>query len=611
MNKWQQEAILRTKGPLLVTAGPGSGKTHVITYRVLNLLEYEGVSPQHIYVITFTKDAAQSMSARFYAISRNFLSEASYQVQQVFFGTYHSLFFQIIKSHVRYENIQFIGEEGKKSIFANLWKMRTGELCSGRVLQKLISDVSYFKNTGKMAKEAVAECFWDLFREYEAEKRRLGAIDYDDMILVCRNLLEEDELFRTKWQDKMQYILVDEFQDTSTVQYDVLRLLTGKQGNICVVGDDDQSIYGFRGANPEICRRFVDDYTACYRIHLAINYRSKTGIVQASKQLIAHNRDRIYKEQMSASEDEEQCVLLKGFEDKESMERYLFARLKEMEKERLNQCVVLFRTNHALHMFAAGLTREQIPYVSSQLTGVIYDHFIAKDIMDYLKVAHGYGGREALLSVLNKPRTLIGREALRKEDMTPQDIVRFYEARGYGTGVYEDARRFAMGMRILRGMELSQGVTFIYRYFGYETYLRHKCGNDKEIMENYEEILAFLTREAKAFRDVLQWEDFWKECHNKMRNGFVNKKKSHGVRIMTMHGAKGLEFDKVFLYEVNEENMPKVRKGEKLTENELEEERRLFYVGMTRAKETLELLYTDGTKSAQKPPSRFLKELEN
>ena len=612
MNEWQQEAILRTKGPLLVTAGPGSGKTRVITYRVLNLLEYEQVSPQRIYVITFTKDAAQSMSARFYEINRNFLSEASYQKEQVFFGTYHSLFFQIIKSHVRYENIQFIGEEGKKSILANLWKKRTGEACTGRMLQKLVSDISYYKNTDD-APGADFSDFLPIARDYELEKNRLHCIDYDDMILVCKDLLEEDEAFRRHWQEKMEYILVDEFQDTSNAQYDVLKLLGEVHRNVCVVGDDDQSIYGFRGANPGICRKFMEDYADCRRIHLAVNYRSKPDIVRRSKSLICHNKERIAKEQLPAAQGNETCIFVRGFEDRESMNRYILSEFRCLDREKLNDCAVLFRTNQSLHLFAAALMREQIPFVASQLSGVVYDHFVAKDIMDYLKVAHGYGGREALMSVLNKPRTLIGREALRDDAVTPQDIVRYYEARGSSTKVYADALRFATGMRILQGMELSQGITFIYRYFGYEAYLIRKCGKDRDMLRTCEEVMEFLVEEAKLFRDVLQWEVFWQECRMKMQRikAYAKQKKAHGVRIMTIHGAKGLEFERVFLYEVNEENMPKIRKGEILSNSDLEEERRLFYVGMTRAKEALELLYTTGTKSARKPPSRFLKELED
>ena len=611
MNEWQKKAIYRTKGPMLVTAGPGSGKTTVITYRVLNLLLQEGVSPQNVFVITFTKDAARSMSARFYRICTSYGADASYLAGQVFFGTYHSLFFQIIRSHYKYKDSQLIGEEGKQGLLTDVWKKLYGENLSSRKIQRLLSAISLYKNTGKLSPDACeAERFWEVYRGYEARKQALNGIDFDDMLLLCKELLESDRLFCKNWQERMKYILVDEFQDSNQVQYDVLCILTRQNRNLCVVGDDDQAIYGFRGARPGIMKKFMEDYPDFERVDLSINYRSITGIVEAANRLIACNKNRLDKNLSAYKKRNSQAVFLREFENRQKMNELLIEKLKGMKEAELSDCAVLFRTNSRMSLFRIRLIREGIPFVTKEKVDNIYDHFIVRDIMDYFRVAQGEGRREILLRVLNRPRLSIGREALMKEDVTPEDIVRFYEGRRECAPAYQDALRFRNGMRMLKSMSLSQGITFIYRYFGYESYLLQKANRDATLMGSFEEIISFLKEDASYFGDFQRWEAFQRECRYKGKeNSDTKEVVSKGVHIMTLHASKGLEFNRVFIYEVNEENIPKNHKGEELTQEALEEERRLFYVGMTRAKEALELYYTNRTEKSPKPPSRFLKEL--
>lgn len=611
MNEWQKKAISRTKGPMLVTAGPGSGKTTVITYRVLNLLLQEGISPHNVFVITFTKDAARSMSSRFYRICTSCNVDASYFSGQVFFGTYHSLFFQIIRSHDKYKDIQFLGEEGRRGLFTDVWKQLFSECANSRSIQKIASLVSLYKNTGKLSCEnGGAEDFWKVYKAYEARKRMLHCIDFDDMLLLCKRLLQEDAHFLRKWQERMQYILVDEFQDTNQVQYDVLCLLAKKNRNLCVVGDDDQAIYGFRGARPGIMQEFMKDFSEYERVDLSVNYRSVPGVVEATNRLIGHNQNRLEKKLRAHKAETKEAVSLREFSDRQEMDEAMIAQLKGLTLEELGKNAILFRTNRRMGLFQVLLIRAGIPFVAKESVEMVYDHFIVKDVMDYFRVAHGNGGREVLLRVLNRPRLAIGREALYREEVTPEDIVRFYEGRRDAMTAYRDAVRFQNGMRILKGMSLSQGISFIYRYFGYEGYLVYKANRDASLLESYQEVIAFLKEDASFFDTFLQWEAFQKECRYKEKEKRRQKEpQQKGVHVMTLHASKGLEFERVFIYEVNEENIPKNQKGEELTKEALEEERRLLYVGMTRAKEALELYYTKRTEKSPKPPSRFLKEL--
>ena len=611
MNEWQKKAICRTKGPMLVTAGPGSGKTTVITYRVLNLLLEEGVSPQNVYVITFTKDAARSMSARFYRICTSYNVDASYFTGQVFFGTYHSLFFQIMKSHYKYKDSQLIGEEGKQGLLVDVWKQLFAESIGSRGIQRILAAISLYKNTGKLSPDTFeVERFLRLYEGYEARKRALNCIDFDDMLLGCKEMLKSDNIFCRQWQEKMKYILVDEFQDTNQVQYDVLRLLAHRNRNLCVVGDDDQAIYGFRGARPGIMQEFMKDFPGFERVDLSINYRSVPDIVKATGRLIACNKNRLNKQLSAYKKESGTAVALKEFSNRREMDEALIEALRGKKESELSESAILFRTNSRMSLFRVLLIRAGIPFVTKEKADMVYDHFIARDIMDYFKVAHGEGGREVLLRVLNKPRLSIGREALISEKVTPEEIVRFYEGRRECLAAYQDAVRFRNGMRMLKSMSLSQGITFIYRYFGYESYLLQKANRDATLLGGFEEVITFLKEDASYFNNFHSWESFQRECRYKEKERKAAKEMaSNGVHVMTLHASKGLEFKHVFIYEVNEENIPKKRKGEELTQEALEEERRLLYVGMTRAKEALELCYTCRTESSPKPPSRFLKEL--
>lgn len=610
MSKEQHEAATWGLGPVLISAGPGSGKTFTITHRILYLIQELRCSPQDIYVITFTKDAAHSMSRRYQEILQD-MKEKRADMSAVHFGTFHSFFYQIIRSYPKYKNYSLINSSGKSGILFRVLKNRGQDILSGKDLQTFLGDMSFFKNTGKL-REGLGEDFLELVNEYDREKDKEHLLDFDDMLTLCYRILHEDETLRRIWQKRVRYLLVDEFQDTNAVQYEVIKLLLKEPYNICVVGDDDQAIYGFRGSQPGIMNRFLEDFPEAKHISLGTNYRCTGEIVKISSKMIGKNTNRISKQLRAKDVEADANITIKGFDSYLQMVKGCVEELKSVHCEKLTEIAVLFRTNVRMNLFLVELLKNRIAFQTKEKLTSVYEHFVVKDVMDYLKAASGCVERNLFLRILNKPRTHIGREALFDEQVDLERIISFYGEQGMRNYVaMNDAIRFHKGLENLKRLKLSLGIEFILRYFGYETYLRNKACGDMQLYEEWMGILSWLKEDAKGFRDVAQWERFQQEYIYKAQETPKADEKKGGVHVMTLHGCKGLEFERVYIMHVNEGNIPNVKRGENLTQEHLEEERRLFYVGITRAKEALDILYVNQTQENPKPPSRFIKELQD
>ena len=294
LNKEQYRAAHHISGPMLVLAGPGSGKTHLLVERIRMMIEERHIPPDNILVITFSKKAARQMQARFE-------KRVEGRIYPVIFGTFHAVFYHILRTYDPNINRLITGEEQKKYVTELIGK---SQLFDGDTeADEVIGMISSYKNlsnvffarceTAKDMDESQREDFVKLVGEYERLCRNAGVIDFDDMILLCRQVFEKHEMFLRKWQQKYRYFLVDEFQDINEGQYDVLRLLAGDSMNVFAVGDDDQSIYAFRGSRPELMKRFIRQYRNCAVVNLLINYRCSSNIIGTADTLIRHNTDRI------------------------------------------------------------------------------------------------------------------------------------------------------------------------------------------------------------------------------------------------------------------------------------------------------------------------------
>ncbi|WP_251209352.1 ATP-dependent helicase [Acetatifactor aquisgranensis] len=662
-NEAQKNAIMHLRGPCLVLAGPGSGKTYTITNRILYLLE-QGVLPERILVITFMKEAALSMQNRF----REMAASASQNTARgpsfypVNFGTFHSIFYHILRESKALKSNELLKNSEKKNLIIPILKTYESRqedrgdrayapgdrtyapgdraYAPGEAKQepnalnedaaRILSAIGYYKNTMQMtAAAAKAPTKWQqdfeaVCREYEQAVKRTGRLDFDDMLYNCKQLLQENDTVRAYWQNRFQYILIDEFQDINPVQYEAVKLLSASPYNIFAVGDDDQAIYGFRGSQPECLKRFQAEFGA-RQLLLDMNYRSKPEIVQASLAVIEENKDRFLKQLRAAAPpgnpDGTAPVDVHGFPDREGQYGHLLRGIAD-GLQTGESCAVLFRTNSYMQGFAARLKAAGIPYEMKEGAASIYDHFIAKDIMAYLWLAGEKGAREHMLQVMNKPSRYISREAVGPGQADFKKMREYYDKAQLPEQHRREAkdRLFCLERQLMsvRGRPLRLTVSYILKGIGYERYLKELSRREPEKWEEWQELLEWLKEDAASYKDVEEWAAFQAEYAKSLeqekeaagKNPKGPRKESRdgkrAVQLLTVHGAKGLEYDRVWIPDCNEKIFPH---GTMPEESAVEEERRIFYVAMTRAKKNLELSYLTGTKERPRQPSRFLNPL--
>ena len=613
LNEAQRLAVTHGEGPLLLLAGPGSGKTFTITQRILYLLE-QGTAPEEILVITFTKDAAVSMQQRFRKISPVNLP--------VNFGTFHSVFYHMLKASGRVRTEHLLNNSQKKKLLIPILKEYSREIMQEDTAA-VLSAMSFYKNTlslenaAKKAPKDWQENFPDVFERYEKARVSLGAVDFDDMVCECRRMLSEDPKIRQYWQNRFAHILMDEFQDINPIQYETVRLLSKPPHNLFAVGDDDQAIYGFRGAQPDCLKRFAEEYGA-RQLLLNINYRSCGEIVDASGKVIRENKNRFSKEIRPLSEDKTfggpPPVAVKAFPDKDSQYEYLMQRIGSLR----GSCAVLFRTNALMQGTAARLRKAGVPYVMKEKVQSVYEHFIFRDIMSYLLLSQGEWSRESFLYICNRPSRYISREAL-----------------GSGNSLMEVKRYYADEPKILAALEQLEkqlkymekvspklAVTYICKAVGYERYLKEQSKRNPEKWSEWQEMLEWVKADAEKFGNLDSWLAFQEEYNESLKQEGTRGKRAQydqgqqnqsrkdqcqeAVHLMTVHGSKGLEFDHVIIPDCNERVFPH---GSLIDTDTCEEERRIFYVAMTRAAKSLELLYLNDSNTGTRLPSRFLNPL--
>lgn len=628
LNDSQRQAVMHGEGPLLVLAGPGSGKTFTITQRIFYLIEEQKVPPEEILVITFTKEAALSMQHRFL--------EESNQPYPVSFGTFHSVFYHILKQSQAAGSISILKENKKRQMILSAlkqtlsgisrWDEREKKESMTEDANRMLAAISFYKNTGDLdaAKGKLSEewkiHFEAVLKKYEQQRKHIHAIDFDDMISDCERLLRQNSDMRKYWQNRFSHILMDEFQDINPVQYQVITLLTIPPYNLFAVGDDDQAIYGFRGAKPSCLKQFAQQFQA-RQLLLQVNYRSYPEIVKASLAVINENKDRFVKQLEACKENTKKAetlkqaceiVSLKSFVHREEQYDYLLNQLEQCE---MDSGAVLFRANTYMQSFALRLQREGIAFEMKEKGNSIYENNIAKDIFAYMRIAAGEQSRELFLQIINKPLRYISREALQEENVTMDGIRRYYEKHNpqwasfeFREKIQNSIQRLEKHLKFLKEAKPFLAIQYIRKMIGYEKYLTEeslKQKNGSEHLEVWLEQLDFLSEDAKNYQSLRDWMEAQKRYKKMLSEQGTGERNSNKIQLMTVHASKGLEFDRVWIPDCNEKNFPH---GTPDKEG-CEEERRIFYVAMSRAKKSLELLYLTGTKERPRLPSRFLKPL--
>ncbi|MFP3154547.1 ATP-dependent helicase [Lachnospiraceae bacterium ZAX-1] len=613
--KSQEEAIKHNKGPMLVLAGPGSGKTLVITHRVKNLIENFRVNPSGILVITFTKAAANEMKERF----SNLMGERKYPVT---FGTFHAIFFNILKHAYGYHAGNIVKEEQKNEYMRDIITTMGLEYEDEHEFMKLIlGEISMVKNTmiplqHYYSVNCAQEVFQSIFQKYEEKLKKNRLIDFDDMLVYCNELLEQRADILVAWQKKYKYVLIDEFQDINKIQFGIIKMLALPENNLFVVGDDDQSIYRFRGAKPEIMLGFNKSYQDAKQVLLNVNYRSQANIVNHALQLISHNEER-FKKDIKAEKSAGSKVAFQLFENQSLEDKCIIESILSHKKRggAYQDIAILFRTNTQPRLLMEQLLSYNIPFRTKDNIPNLYEHWIARDILTYIDIAMGSRSRKDFLRVMNRPKRYISRESL-DESTIAFDVWVDYYHKIEQPWVAERIEQLEADIRVLSRITPYGAVNYIRKGIGYEGYLT-KYADDRHInAEELFETLDELQEAAKAFKTYEEWllhieqykEELVRQKQQQMNQKRADQQKEpvDSVALATLHSSKGLEYKIVHIIDVNEGLMP-FRKA--VLDADLQEERRMFYVGVTRAMEELHLSASKKINGKEMDVSRFIPEL--
>lgn len=647
LNKNQRQAVLKGKGPQMIIAGPGSGKTHVIMHRLLylvtygpiyhtnivpqklnttdmelikrnpkasnakDLLYYYKIRPDNILVITFTKSGAEEMKSRFY----NMTEKEVPHYKKITFGTFHSVFFRILKSVYHYSLNEVLKEDEKRLILKQIAKELQIEYEDeqefisdlqneiGLIKNDLI-DLSYYNSM-----VLPSEQFRKFVLYYGEYKRKNNKIDFDDMLYDCYVLLKNNRKVLEFWRSKFKYILIDEFQDINKVQYEIIKLLSAPDNNLFIVGDDDQSIYKFRGARPEFLLHFPQDFTNAEKVILNVNYRSTREIVSASNRVISNNHNRYKKKIKTINEAGEQPLFIQS-EDGENEAVRIAEWIKSCQKRGIayRDIAVIFRTNLQARALVEMMLDLNIPFYLRDEIPNIYDHWVAKDLMAYINCSMDYNDNESIERIINKPKRYISKgiifEAKKKDGSLLKNLYNLPNMKRWQIDKFEELN---FHLSRLRKKGPVDAISYIRKKIGYNDYILEYAQYRNIGVKGLKELLDEIQESSKNFITCTEWLSHIQMVRKEINEGKRrNRDRQDGVTLSTMHGAKGLEFEGVCIAGAVEGVIPH---SKSTTIGELEEERRLFYVGMTRAKRHLVISMVKKRYEEKVEPSRFIEEM--
>ena len=607
----QKEAAEHFRGPCMVLSGPGSGKTTVITRRVRALVEDHGVPPEKILVVTYTRAAAEEMRSRF-------LRLVSAGKTAVVFGTFHSVFYQILRMESFPEVLTVVEGRERMEILREALKAAAPEAePDGDYLNALSAEISRIKNTGGAPPEnAPGNGRIDLkglYEAYNALLKKRGAIDYDDMLLRTRELfLDRPEVLRT-WQERFRFILIDEFQDVNQIQYEIVKMLMPSGEGLFVVGDDDQSIYGFRGARPGIMLDFPKDFPGTKTILLAVNYRSAPEIVAASLSLAEQNRER-YRKKLKAApaapgKERKGTVEFRRFETVPEECSVIADLVLERASEglRLHEMAVLSRTAFGAEAMVQKCIERGIPFISKDKVPNLFAHFAVRPVFACLNWGAGNRSRSNLLRFAFSPPRGLRREDLPSENVDLREICESLSGDPETRWRAERAAFFRYQTELLARLRLPYAmINYFRKGMGYDDYISEQAEKKGMDPKGILAVLDWMQESARNYRNVTDFYAFVAKYVRTLEEKARGEDPRDRLVISTLHGAKGLEYREVFLPDLCELILPHEKAQ---TREAVEEERRLLYVGMTRAKDTLHLYTVKERFGRSMLESRFLKEI--
>lgn len=615
LNENQQMAVKHVDGPCMVLAGPGSGKTRVITYRIVNMVMNEGIPPTRILAISFTKASSIEMKNRALSICNDF------RMNKVTFGTFHAVFFRILRKFEKLNLNSILDEKLKRFALKGILKslnVENGE--DDELIGQVINEISYVKNELMDKADFESEIltkdeFINTYNMYENYKDEIKKIDFDDMLIRTYHLLQNNPQALNMVRSVYKYILIDEFQDVNRVQFEVIKLIAEPENNIFVVGDEDQSIYGFRGARPDFLLQFKDYFKDSKEVRLDINYRSKSEIVGTANRLIDKNENR-YNKVIKCNQDEKGTVEYLTPKDSEDeaiqIAKDIIERVKEDYVE-YDDFAVIYRTNLQSRALVDVFMDMRIPFVIRDSVVTIYDHWAAKDILSYLKLVIDPDSNEDWIRIINKPFRYISRESIN----SVKDEKYFLNALITKCNLHQKQVKTITDLEIdlsyLKSLEPKNAISFIRTTLDYDKYILDYCMNRKIKPNGLIEILNEIESSSSNFKTIGEYLSHIEKVKEELQENQKNKE-VNGVIFTTMHSAKGLEFDNVYIIGTNEGTIPHEKsydiEDEDKKNDQIEEERRLMYVAITRAKNRLCISCPQNKYGKKVSISRFINEIE-
>ncbi|MBC5997504.1 ATP-dependent helicase [Romboutsia ilealis] len=592
LNENQKDAVNHIDGPCMVLAGPGSGKTRVITYRIANMVVNHNIKPTSILAISFTKASSTEMKNRAISLSQD------PRIHKVTYGTFHSVFFRILRHFEKYNLDSILDEKSKRLAIKGILKslnVENGE--DDEVVGQLINEISFVKNElmdkGDFNSEVVSKDeFIKAYNLYEEHKNQIKKIDFDDMLLRTYYLLKNNSKALETVRSVYRYILVDEFQDINKVQFEVLKLISNPLNNIFVVGDEDQSIYGFRGARPDFLLEFEEYFSGTTKVMLDINYRSKGEIIDVANRLIEKNSNR-YEKVIKCSQGNGGSISYIAPKDSEE-EAVLIGKeiLEEIKKDfvEYSDFAVIYRTNIQSRALVDVFMDMRIPFVVKDSIVTIYDHWAAQDILAYLRLGLDSSLSKDWVRIINKPFRYISRDCINSIKDEKDFVNSLITKCNLHPKQVKTINDLDIDLSYLKTLNPQNAISYIRTSLEYDMYILDYCSNRKIKSNGLIEILNELESSATNFKTIKEYLEHIDRVKSEVV-GNKNKDQGDGVIFTTMHSAKGLEFKNVYIIGVNEGTIPHEKSydldDDSKKDEQIEEERRLMYVAITRAEDKL------------------------
>ena len=608
LNPKQKEAVLHTDGPLLILAGAGSGKTRVLTHRIAYLIDECGVNPWNIMAITFTNKAAGEMRERVDDL-------VGFGAESIWVSTFHSSCVRILRRHIESlgytTSFSIYDSDDQKTLMRQVFKamnVDTKQFKERSVLaaissakDKLITPEEFLLNAGADFREKKTG---EIYKEYQKQLRKNNALDFDDLIVKTVELFQNNPQVLDYYQERFKYIMVDEYQDTNMAQFKLVSLLASKYRNLCVVGDDDQSIYRFRGAKPEIMLGFERDYPKAARVLLDVNYRSTREIVEASLRLIEHNEKR-FKKSLKTAGSRGRGVITRIWEDEEEENSRIAEEIRMYAEAgcSYSDIAVLYRTNSGPKRLIEKLMEHNLPFRARDQVPNLYEHWISQNILSYIRVALGNRDRAEVLQMINRPARYVGRDALRDPQVSFEQLKAYYKDKDW---MVERIENLEFDLTAVSRMSPLAAVNYIRKSIGYDAWLYEYAAAHHVKAEELLETAEQLRESAARYKTFDAWFEHIRAYGEELkRQAREREEQADAVMLSTMHSSKGLEYRVVYILDANEGVTPH---NKAVLDADIEEERRLFYVAMTRAKQRLHVY---GVKNRYHKPaevSRFVEE---